>query len=363
VTTLTRDSEDTGTLLVLGIESSCDETAAALVENGKTVLASRIASQVDVHAKFGGVVPEIASREHLRHIHPLVETVLGDCGKSVADIDAIAVTQGPGLIGALLVGIAYAKGLASATGKPLIPVDHVHAHIHGAILDPQVQDRSIFPCLGLVVSGGHTNLYLMGSSTHFKLLGSSIDDACGESFDKVAKLMGLGYPGGPAIEKLAALGNSSKVTLPRMVEQKSRIEFSYSGLKTFMANLLNSESKPIAHERLADICAAFQQEALGQLVRKIKAASERHPEARSILIAGGVAANQHMRRLMAASLPQLKAYFPAPAYCSDNAAMIAAYGYHIYQTEQKEDPSSRRFLTSDWDAYSRYDYAKVLHHT
>lgn len=350
-------------MLVLGLETSCDETAAALVDNGKTVLASRIASQIDVHARFGGVVPEIASREHLRCLHPLVQTVLADCGKKVSDIDAIAVTQGPGLIGALLVGIAYAKGLASASGKPLIPVDHVHAHIHGAILDPQVQERNIYPSLGLVVSGGHTNLYLMRSPTHFQLLGCSIDDACGESFDKVAKLMGLGYPGGPAIEKLATVGQASTVALPRMVEQKSRIEFSYSGLKTFMANLLNAEPKPIPSERLANICAAFQEEALGQLVRKIKAASERHPEARSILIAGGVAANQRMRQLIAASLPHLKAYFPAPSYCSDNAAMIAAYGYYLYQDGLRDDPTGRVYLASDWDAYSRYDYAKVSHHS
>lgn len=348
-------------MLVLGLESSCDETAASLVENGQIVLASRIASQIPVHAPFGGVVPEVASREHLRVIHPLVLKTLEEAGKSPRDVDAIAVTQGPGLIGALLVGIAYAKGLASASRKPLIPVDHVHAHIHGALLDLRTQDQALYPALALVVSGGHTNLYLMRGPTRFELLGSSIDDACGESFDKVAKLMGLGYPGGPAIERLACGGLPLGVSLPRMVEQKTRIEFSYSGLKTFMANLLHAEKKPIPDQRLADICAAFQEEALGQLVRKIKAASLLHPQARSILIAGGVAANQRMRALMAEKLPHLTAYFPALTYCSDNAAMIACYGYHLYQEALADGGDAKRYLSYDWDAYSRYDYAQVLH--
>jgi N6-L-threonylcarbamoyladenine synthase len=346
-------------LLVLGLESSCDETAAALVENGSTVLASRIASQITVHAPFGGVVPEIASREHLRVLHPLVQKTLNDCGKTMMDVDAIAVTQGPGLIGALLVAIAYAKGLAVASGKPLVPVDHVHAHIHGALLDPEIQREKIFPALALVVSGGHTNLYLMQGPTQFQLLGSSIDDACGESFDKVAKLLGLGYPGGPVIERLAKGGRPDIVTLPRMVEQKSRIEFSYSGLKTFMSNLIQKESKPIPPERLAGICAAFQEEALGQLVRKIKAAYERHPEAKSLVIAGGVAANERMRELIRDALPKLRAYFPKPSYCSDNAAMIAAYGYHLYRHAQTIHEDRARYLSADWDAYSRYDYAQV----
>ena len=349
-------------MLVLGLESSCDETAAALVENGRTVFASSIASQIAVHAPFGGVVPEVASREHLRVIHPLVLQTLAEAGKTTRDLDGIAITQGPGLIGALLVGIAYAKGLAVAMQKPLIPVDHVHAHIHGALLDPLTQDKVQYPTLALVVSGGHTNLYLMTGPTQFELLGSSIDDACGESFDKVAKLMGLGYPGGPAIEKLARAGDPTSISLPKMIEQKSRIEFSYSGLKTYMANLLNAETKPIGAERLADICAAFQEEALGQLVRKIKTASIRHREAKSILIAGGVAANQRMKVMMAEHLPHLTAYFPALSYCSDNAAMIASYGYHLYQQALAQDGHNRRYLTYDWDAYSRYDYAQVLRH-
>lgn len=338
-------------MLILGIESSCDETAIALVRDGSEVLSSKIASQTAVHAPFGGVVPEVASREHLRVIDPLLDAALSEAGVTLAEVDAVCVTQGPGLIGALLVGVAYAKGLAFATSKPLVPVDHVHAHVHGALLGVQPKGE-VYPTLAMVVSGGHTNLYVMTTPTSFKLLGSSIDDACGECFDKVAKVLGFGYPGGPEIERRAHGGDPAAVPMPRMVGEKTRLEFSYSGLKTFMANLANREPKPVPDARLADICASFQEEALGQIVRKLKQALKLNPGVKSVLIAGGVAANRRFQAMMAESIP-LPAYFPAPRFCSDNAAMIAAYGYHAYRAET--DPA--RFAAHDWDAYSRYDFA------
>ncbi len=339
-------------MLVLGIESSCDETAVALVRDGRHVLSSLIASQIAVHKPFGGVVPEVASREHLRVIAPLVQEAVAAAGVKLSDVDAIAVTQGPGLIGALLVGVAYAKGLALALGKPLIPLDHVHAHVHGALLGVAADASQVYPTLALVVSGGHTNLYQMASPTDYKLIGHSIDDACGECFDKVAKLLGLGYPGGPEIERLARDGDPKKIAMPRMVSEKARLEFSYSGLKTFMANLVRGEPKPIPAPRLADICAAFQDEALGQIVRKLSEALRQNPGTRSALVAGGVAANQRFRKLMADGVA-VPAFFPEPRFCSDNAAMIAAYGFHL---------AERRRLTGapeenqDFDAYSRYAF-------
>jgi len=343
-----------GLLIILGIESSCDETAAAVVEDGHRVMASLVASQTEIHMPFGGVVPEVAAREHLRVIDPLVQQALNEAGVKFADLDAVAITQGPGLIGALLVGVAYAKGLALALGKPLIPVDHVHAHVHGALLGVEVAARDLFPTLALVVSGGHTNLYRMGSPTEFALIASSIDDACGECFDKVAKLLGLGYPGGAEIERHAKGGNVKAVPMPRMVSERARLEFSYSGLKTFVANVVAAEQAPISAARRSDICASFQEEALGQLVRKLTEAVRRYPEARSILVAGGVAANQRLQELMRSSIA-LPAFFPALRYCGDNAAMIAAYGYHLARAA---GDGNSWLANADWDAYSRYDFGE-----
>lgn len=337
-------------MLLLGLESSCDETAAALVRDGKVVLSSRIASQTKIHEVFGGVVPEVAAREHLTAIDPLVHAVLAEGGVKLADVDAIAVTQGPGLIGALLVGIAYAKGLALALRKPLVPVDHVHAHIHGALLGVNAES-SVYPCLALVVSGGHTNLYVMDSPTSFQLVAASADDACGESFDKVAKLLGLGYPGGPHVERRAVGGDATRVAMPRMIDRKAQLEFSYSGLKTHVSNLVNQAPKPFPEERIPDVCAAFQEEALGQIVRKIKEALRRWPATRSVLVAGGVAANKRFRVLMAAEVG-VPTYFPDLAFCSDNAAMIAAYGHHVHAEGRV---AGRDFRAHDWDAYSRYE--------
>lgn len=342
-------------VLILGVESSCDETAIALVRDGTQVLSSVISSQVAVHAQFGGVVPEVAAREHLRVINQLCEEAINQAGVAIDAIDAIAVTRGPGLIGALLVGIAYAKGLAIGLDRPLIPVDHVHAHVHGALLGlgADFDLTSLWPCFSLVVSGGHTNLYYMSGPTNFSLIASSIDDACGECFDKVAKMMGLPYPGGAHIERIAKDGNPTKVSMPRLVERKSQLFFSYSGLKTHLANLLRKENKTASEYSLADICAAFQDEAFGLIVRKLSIACQMYPKARGLLIAGGVAANQRFRELLKSEI-QIPTYYPPLAFCSDNAAMIATYGHHLWQ-----EYGALTFRDLDWDAYSRYQYDEV----
>lgn len=334
---------------ILGIETSCDETAAAVVEDGRVVKSSIVLSQIEIHQKFGGVVPEVAARAHLQVIDAIVDEALAKAGVSLREIDAIAVTQGPGLIGALLVGIAYAKGLALASGIPLVPVNHVEAHVHGALLGLKESTEELFPCLALVVSGGHSNIYFMQSPTEFELMAYSIDDACGESFDKVAKLFGLGYPGGPVIERLARDGNPRAIPMPKMMEQKDKLLFSYSGLKTFMVNL--KQKQDISGQALNDAAAAFQEEALGQLVRKLESAA-RLRSARCILVAGGVAANQRFRSLVAEKLP-IPAYFPQLSYCSDNAAMIAALGFHHFQSSR----DGAEFHKLDWDAFSRYNFA------
>lgn len=313
-----------------------------------------MASQVDTHARFGGVVPEIAAREHLTALPILFAQMQTQTELSMDDIDAIGVTQGPGLIGGLLVGISFARGLAYRYRKPLVPVDHIHAHVHGALLstDEKISSSPDFPCLALVVSGGHTNLYLLRGYDEFYLLGSSIDDACGEAFDKVAQLLGLGYPGGPQIEKLARDGFLGAEKLPVMLNDK-RLAFSYSGLKTAVSLLVKDKGESIqTHQVKANICTAFQEEALGQLVRKSKLALELFPECKGLIVAGGVAANQRFRLLMNQGFPR-PCRFPDQKYCSDNAAMVAAYAYRKTQ-KQGSVPTPE----ISWDAYSRYDFAK-----
>ena len=345
-------------MIVLGIESSCDETAVALVRNGQEVLSSKVASQVDVHKIFGGVVPEVAAREHLKAIQPMFMEAMAESNLSPSDIDLIGVTQGPGLIGALLVGVSFAKGLASSLSKPLLPVDHVHAHVHGAMLglDSRQIESELFPCLSLVVSGGHTNLYYMDGPVSFELLASTLDDACGECFDKVAKIIGLSYPGGPQIEALAKGGDPKAVSMPTMVSEKQKMMFSYSGLKTHVLNFVEKEGS-LSDAKRADLCASFQEEALGQIIRKIKRAMQiKGKRIKSLLVAGGVAANTRFREMVASEL-QMKAYFPKLTYCADNAAMIAALAWHEYNRYK----GNRELLMShDWDAYSRYRFEKVI---
>lgn len=349
-------------MIVLGIESSCDDTGVALVEDGTRIIASEVASQVARHAEFGGVVPEIAAREHLLAIEPLYQGVLQKAQISLPDVDLIAVTQGPGLIGSLLVGLSFAKALALKSGKPLIPVNHVHAHVHGALLDlPQSTSlEELFPCLALVVSGGHLNLYYMKEVNRFRLLASTIDDACGECFDKVAKLLDLGYPGGGPLERLAQAGDPLHFPMPTMMAASQDLDFSYSGLKTHVVQLIrkitNHGKDPLSPETKAHLAAAFQEEALSQIVRKLKTALQNHPDSKNILIAGGVASNQRFRELL--SSLDTPAIFPPPAYCVDNGAMIAASGWHEWQSLVQAEPdfSLDQLKRFEWDGFSRYDF-------
>ncbi len=340
-------------MILVGIESSCDETAIAILKNGTEVLSSKISSQLS-HNRFGGVIPEIAAREHLEMIFPLYEMTLKEANLKSEDIDVICATQGPGLIGALLVGSSFAKGLAYSLQKPLVPVNHVHAHIHGALLGLSIQNpEEFYPSLAFVVSGGHTHLYFMRNATDFRLIASSIDDACGECFDKVAKLLNLGYPGGPAVEALARKGSALAIPMPRMLEQKDRLAFSYSGLKTHIRYLIEKEKDNLSSEKIQNICAAFQREAFDQILRKLEHALHIYPETRSILVSGGVAANSYFRETLrnAVAVPS---YFPDLKYCSDNAAMIAALGFHLY----KGALNKNKFLDYGWNCFSRYEEAR-----
>ncbi|MDD9951156.1 MAG: tRNA (adenosine(37)-N6)-threonylcarbamoyltransferase complex transferase subunit TsaD [Zetaproteobacteria bacterium] len=339
---------------ILGIESSCDETAAAVVVNGSEVLSSIVSSQVDTHAKFGGVVPEVAAREHSKSILPVVKLALEESGVGLEEVDAVAVTQGPGLMGALLVGGSFAKGLAASTGKPLIPVNHIHAHVHGAFLGLEHEkQKPEFPALSLVVSGGHTNLYYMENATDFQLLGASLDDACGECLDKVAKLFDLGYPGGPAIEKLAQQGQIGAVKIPRMMAGRDDCMMSYSGLKTHMVYF---KQKYPEHDvgLLADVLSSFQDEAFLQIIRKVVHATqclrESGKKVNSLVVAGGVSANQRFRQLALEHLP-FPSVFPSLKYCSDNAAMIAALGWHL-----AHGCTEHEFRKLDWQQFPRYDF-------
>jgi N6-L-threonylcarbamoyladenine synthase len=330
--------------LILGIESSCDETAAAVVEEGGHIRSSVIASQFDVHTKYGGVVPELASREHLRAIVPVVNQALEQAGISLADLAAIAVTSGPGLVGSLLVGVTYAKALCFARQIPLIAVHHVEGHIHSVLLaHPTIS----FPAVALVVSGGHTHLFEIRAIGEYRLLGKTRDDAAGEAYDKVAKLLGFGYPGGPVIDKLASFGNPHAVRFTFAKMKGNDLDFSFSGHKTAVLRwtqqhkmqaeieLRRTLQNPTLEELLAatpqptlDLLASFQNTVIEELLRRTTAAAL-HIGARAALVAGGVAGNLGLRR-RAAESKDLDFYFPDPALATDNAAMIAAAAFPKY---------------------------------
>ena len=310
--------------LILGIESTCDETAAAFVADGRRVPGETIASQVDLHAIYGGVVPEIASRAHIENLLPVLARTAESAGKSLADADAIAVAHRPGLIGSLVVGLTAAKTLAWALGKPLIGVDHVHAHLYSVLLDSEAEPE--LPAVGLVASGGHTALYLVRSWTAVEPLGRTIDDAVGEAYDKVAAILGLGYPGGPVVDRLAAEGDATAVRFPRSMLGRESLDFSFSGLKTAVLYHVRGhggrkrKASALSEQEVRDVCASFQAACVDTLIRKLRRAVER-TGARSVIIGGGVSANSGLR----AALPSLglPAYMPALRYCTDNAAMIA----------------------------------------
>jgi N6-L-threonylcarbamoyladenine synthase len=323
-------------MLVLGIESSCDETGVAIIKNPKTVLADIVASQNELHAPFGGVVPEIASRRHMEKIVPLLDAALKKAGCSLDDIDGIAVTRAPGLIGALLVGVSFAKALSHAKQKPLIGVNHLEGHLNAAHLE---YDDIPYPHIGLVVSGGHTSLYLVKEFGNYKLLGATRDDAAGEAFDKVAKLLGLGYPGGPAIDKIAATGNpkSFKFAKPKL-NRGSRFEigeldFSFSGIKTEVMLKIKKMGSHLSKDDTANIAASFQYTAVDIITSQILKACAKYA-CGSCLVSGGVAANSLLRRRMADACAEnsLRLFLPSLKFCTDNASMIAFVGMKRLQT-------------------------------
>lgn len=318
-------------MLILGIESSCDETAAAVVRDGRQIESSVISSQIDLHRPYGGVVPELASREHLAKIDEIVREALAQARVDFKDLDAIAVTQGPGLVGALLVGVSYAKGLAIGLGIPVVGVNHIEGHVYSVNFEnPPVE----FPAFALIVSGGHTNLFFIPEEGKYQVVARTRDDAAGEAFDKVAKMLNLGYPGGPVVERLAKEGDVSKIKFPIAKISDGKPDYSFSGLKTAVAKYVRENNiKPVSEgetvsQEIKDICACFQDTVVRSLLRSVeKLAAELLP--RTIIVAGGVACNGYLREAAEALGRELgiPTYFPSKHLSTDNAAMIAAAGH------------------------------------
>ncbi|MCW3490538.1 tRNA (adenosine(37)-N6)-threonylcarbamoyltransferase complex transferase subunit TsaD [Dethiobacter alkaliphilus] len=318
--------------LILGIETSCDETAAAVVADGNKMHSNIIASQIDDHCKFGGVVPEIASRKHLEIINDVMAQALAEAGITFADLSAIAVTHGPGLVGALLVGVNAAKTLAYALDKPLVAVNHIFSHVAANFLVHDIE----FPAVCLVVSGGHTSLLYMTSRFDAVLLGATRDDAAGEAFDKVARVLGLGYPGGPAVDRVARDGDPAAFAFPRAFSGQDEVfNFSFSGLKSAVINTLHNLRQKNEDVNTADVAASFQHAVVEILVEKTRAAA-RAKQAQTVLLAGGVAANSLLRRRLAQALEQdgRRLLYPPMELCTDNAAMVAAAGYDLFKRQK-----------------------------
>ena len=316
-------------VLILAIESSCDETAAAVVKNGREVLSNVISSQIDLHTLYGGVVPEIASRKHIEKINQVVEQALTDAKVTWDDITAIAVTYGPGLVGALLVGVSFAKALAFALKKPLIGVHHIEGHISANYIENKELEP---PFMCLVVSGGHSHLVKVKDYGEYEILGRTRDDAAGEAFDKVARAIGLGYPGGPKIDKISDEGNPDAIAFPRAKVADNEYDFSFSGLKSSVLNYLNSCEMKGETVNQADVAASFQKAVVDVLVGHSMDALEKYGF-KKFAIAGGVASNKHLRAAMVEACEQKKIefYHPSPILCTDNAAMIGAAAYYEYK--------------------------------
>jgi len=312
-------------MLILGIETSCDETALALVSDGVHIHGNLVVSQVELHSKFRGIIPELASRKHVEIIIPALEQMLSETCTRLSDIDAVAVTHGPGLLGSLLIGVSTAAGIALGQRIPLIPVNHLQAHLYAASLG---QHSFHGPAVGLVISGGHTDLVYMHNLLSYELLGATRDDAVGEAFDKVARILDLGYPGGPAIERIACSGNAVNVALPQPKFKEATLDFSLSGLKTavlYRVKQLKKEGKSIP---VPDIAASFQLEVARMLSKRLQQATKQ-TEATKILIGGGVAANRFIREFLLSSLgPAISIQIAAPHLCTDNAVMVAGLAYH-----------------------------------
>ena len=331
---------------ILGIETSCDETAAAVVCDGHEVRSSVVSSQIELHAGYGGVVPELAAREHLKSIAPVVNAALSESSCTIQDIDAVAVTCGPGLVPALLVGVSFAKGLAGAHGCPFLGVNHFLAHIYGSFFDqPELLAKSeSFPVLALVVSGGHTALVLIRAAGEASIVGTTLDDAAGEAFDKGAKILELGYPGGPVIDRLAKKGNPKAIHFPRGLTGRTgrpqrpedRFNFSFSGVKT--ALLYKVRDRNVSDEELVDVVASYQQAIVDVLVQKTVLAAREH-HAPTIVMCGGVACNSRLREEMSAAVSQAGRLLVAapPCFCTDNAGMVAGVAYHYLRRGDRSD--------------------------
>lgn len=337
---------------ILGIESSCDETSAAIVDDGRTLLCNVVQSQIDIHSAFGGVVPEVAARSHIEVILPVIEEAFSRAKTNWQEIDGIAVTYAPGLIGSLLIGTLTARTLALVKHKPLIPVHHVEGHVYANFL---LDEAPAFPVLALIVSGGHSQLVLFNDHKDYTMLGQTQDDAVGEAFDKVAKIIGLPYPGGPSIARAAELGNPRAYDLPK-AKLQGKLDYSFSGLKTAVLRRIQAEagvgldfpshelSQRLTEAQRNDFAASFQRVAVETLVDKVMLAYQEYSPA-SVVIAGGVAANQALREELKERLPIDIAYAP-PALCTDNAAMIATLGYYNYQKSGSADPYTLKTIPS-----------------
>ena len=320
--------------IILAIESSCDETSVAVMADGREILSNIISSQIEIHKLYGGVVPEIASRHHLENINAVIEQAMTEADVTRDDIDAIGVTYGPGLVGALLIGIAAAKALALAWGKPLIGVHHIQGHISAAYIENKELEP---PFTALVVSGGHTNIVEVTDYNKCEILGSTRDDAAGEAFDKVARVIGLGYPGGPKIDKLSEEGNPHAIEFKRVYLEKGSLDFSFSGIKTAVLNYANSEKQAGREINKADVAASFQQAVLEVIVTKaVEAAVSMNKD--RLVMAGGVAANRHLRAMLeeACSSRGIRLYCPSPVLCTDNAAMIGVAAYYKYKAGETD---------------------------
>lgn len=350
-------------LRILAIESSCDETAAAVVENGRRVLSSVVSSQIDTHRKYGGVVPELASREHLRAIVPVVDEAMRLAGLDWSGLDAVAVTQGPGLVGSLLVGMTYAKSIAFTHKLPLIPVNHLEGHVHAVVLE---HPEAALPALALIVSGGHTHLYFVRGNFEYELISRTRDDAAGEAYDKVAKLLGYPYPGGPILDQLAPFGNPRGVRFTRAQMKGNALDFSFSGLKTAMLRWVEArgiEGEIAARKRILpnapveewlaatppatrDAIASFQQTVIDELLTRIRKLVAEH-DVSSVIVTGGVACNAGLRAAAAGAGGSVPVYFPTPGLSTDNAAMIGAAAY----------PKLVRGETAGWDLRAKASLA------
>jgi N6-L-threonylcarbamoyladenine synthase len=330
-------------MLTLGIESSCDDTAAAVLKDGNILLSSVLSSQDEIHTRFGGVVPELASRKHLESIVPMVQEALDRAEVGLRDIDLIAVTQGPGLIGSLLVGFSYAKSLSYVTKTPIIGVDHMAGHLLSVFLE---EEKPGFPYIALTVSGGTSSIFLVENHTSFSHLGRTRDDAAGEAFDKVAKLLGYPYPGGPIVSRTANQGDPQSLAFPRAWLGEESLDFSFSGLKTAVLNHCNREKQLKRELVLPDICASFQEAVVEVLVEKTLLAA-RQKGVDTVVLGGGVSSNPRLREQMQKRCQECNKtlFLPRPQFCTDNAAMIALAGYYKFQ---KEPP-----LGYDEDVYSR----------